>query len=266
MAEAALGQQLLSVEALGLAYGERRVLKGVTFTLTQGERVAILGRSGCGKSTLLKALVLLETPDCGSMSFLGKAYFCERRLNCDNADIARKVGLVFQDYCLFPNLCVLENICLALRRVRGLKRRRAMEVAEHITEMMGVQECLHQYPHTLSGGQAQRVALCRALVLDPQVLLLDEVTSALDPETTASMLDAIERTWAIESSRRGEAMPGMVIVTHNLGFATNFADRILFLADGRIVEDHQSSRFQREVSHQEALRYLDALSIRSRAT
>jgi polar amino acid transport system ATP-binding protein len=257
MAETSLNSALLNIEQLAVSFGSRNILNGLSLSVRRGERIAVLGRSGCGKSTLLRAIASLEAPTSGKMMYDGVIYW-PNKSDCNIDAIRGEFGLVFQGFNLFPNLTIRRNISIALERVKRLSKAEARAITESIAVRFGIEEVLDRYMEAVSGGQAQRAALCRTLVLKPSVLLLDEVTSALDPETTGEMIDAIEEAWLLEREFEGgqDGRCAVIIVTHNFEFARRFADRIAFLADGRIVENHLSKDFSHLASHEEAIRYL----------
>ena len=214
----------LAVEQLSKSFGKHQVLRGIDLTVTEHEVVALIGASGSGKSTLLRCINLLEPIDAGRI-FLGGEEIT-RRQNVN--DVRRRIGIVFQAYNLFPHMSVLRNVTLAPRDVLGLSKREADERATALLERFGLAEKRAEYPDRLSGGQQQRVAIVRALAMQPELMLFDEVTSALDPELVAEVLAVI-----------GELAAGgmtMVIATHEMSFARDIADQVCFLDDGLILE------------------------------
>ncbi len=214
----------LVVEQLSKSFGKHEVLRGIDLTVTEHEVVALIGASGSGKSTLLRCINLLEPVDAGRI-FLGGEEIT-RRQNVN--DVRRRIGIVFQAYNLFPHMSVLRNVTLAPRDVLGLSKREADERATALLERFGLAEKRAEYPDRLSGGQQQRVAIVRALAMQPELMLFDEVTSALDPELVAEVLAVI-----------GELAAGgmtMVIATHEMSFARDIADQVCFLDDGLILE------------------------------
>ena len=206
-------------------FGENHVLTGIDLTLSQRDVVAIIGPSGSGKSTLLRCINLLETPEMGVVTFKGRDIGDVR---VDINAVRARMGMVFQSYNLFPHLTVLQNITLALRRVQGLDQKRAVEMADFQLERVGLSNKRDASPGQLSGGQQQRVAIARALAMEPDVMLFDEVTSALDPELVGEVLDVM-------LSLANEKMT-MVIVTHEMRFARQAANRLIFMDQGQIVE------------------------------
>jgi polar amino acid transport system ATP-binding protein len=191
----------------------------------------------------------------GNVCLNGRLIIRDGLFECDPFEIRRQVGLVFQSYCLFPNFTVKWNLVLGMLRVLGVKKNVAEDIASEVLSFFGLSNLADRYPETLSGGQMQRVALCRALVLKPQVLLLDEVTSALDPQTTYNLIVGLRKAWDLfthESASRN----GMLIVTHNLRFAEEFCDKIVFLDKGVIVDEHPAELFCKKASSDEAKLYL----------
>jgi polar amino acid transport system ATP-binding protein len=206
-------------------FGQIAVLKGLTFDVAKGEVVALIGRSGSGKSTALRCIDRLETIDQGSITVCGHVVsdpgIALRKLRQD-------VGIVFQSYNLFPHLTVEQNITLAPRWVKKVERSKARELAREVLAQVGLLDKIEAYPEQLSGGQQQRVAIARSLAMRPQVMLFDEVTSALDPELTGEVLKVIE-----ELAKQGMTM---LLVTHEMAFAERVADRIIFMHQGHIHE------------------------------
>jgi len=219
------GDALVVLDHVDKWFGDLHVLQDIDLTIKRGEVVVVIGPSGSGKSTLCRAINRLETIDKGSITLDGKALPEEGK---ELANLRAEVGMVFQSFNLFPHLTVLENITLAPLQVRKWPAAKAREVAMEQLEKVRIPEQAHKYPGQLSGGQQQRVAIARALAMAPKVMLFDEPTSALDPEMIAEVLDAMR-----ELARSGMTM---VVVTHEMGFAREVADRVVFMADGEIVE------------------------------
>ena len=215
----------VEVERLTKYYGDRLVLDQVDLAVAEHEVVCLIGASGSGKSTLLRCVARLVDYDHGSIRLDGAAL--EGR-ELSERDLRRRVGIVFQAYNLFPHLSVLDNVTLAPRKVHRQGRRQAEARAHELLELFGMGEFAGSYPDRLSGGQQQRVAIVRAMATDPDVLLLDEVTAALDPELIGGVLAVIR-----DLKDRGMTM---LIVTHEMGFARDVADRVCFLDEGRITE------------------------------
>ncbi|MFE3836248.1 ectoine/hydroxyectoine ABC transporter ATP-binding protein EhuA [Pseudogemmobacter sonorensis] len=217
-------------------FGETVVLDHFDLTVPQGEKLVLIGPSGSGKSTLLRLLMTLDTIDAGRIR-LGGELLADmtggvERLKWTNAHLRRMrnlVGMVFQQFNLFPHMTALENVASGLRYVKGVAKEAAQDQAAQLLGRVGLADKLGHYPIQLSGGQQQRVAIARALALSPQVMLFDEVTSALDPELVSEVLDVMR-----ELSREGGLT--MIVVTHQMGVARALADRVCFLEKGRLVE------------------------------
>ena len=220
-----IGGPLLQVEGLYKAYGQHLVLRNINLTVRQHEVVSLIGASGCGKSTLLKCVNLLEEIQAGTIRLNGEPVGAD----LPNADrVRQRVGLVFQQFNLFPHMSVLDNITLAPRKVLGQKKAEANETALALLARFDLEEKATEFPDRLSGGQQQRVAIVRALALNPELVLLDEVTSALDPEMVGEVLEIIR-------DLRRDGMT-MMLATHQMAFARQISDRIAFLDAGSIVE------------------------------
>jgi polar amino acid transport system ATP-binding protein len=225
--EVARGETILKVNGLKKSFGKLEVLRDIDLDIKKGEVICVLGPSGSGKSTMLRCLNLLETPTGGTIELNGDAVFDgSKPKNLD--DLRRETGMVFQSFNLFPNMSAKQNVSIAQIRVRGRKRAEADKRAIEELAKVGLEEKVDEYPDRLSGGQQQRVAIARALAMDPEIMLFDEVTSALDPELVKGVLDVM----------RGLADSGMtmICVTHEIGFAREVADRVIFMDGGYIVE------------------------------
>ena len=244
----------LSVRGLSKHYGKVEVLSGIDLTLSPGRTLALLGRSGSGKSTLLKCISLLEIPEGGDLKLADQSYCTDGTLLFQPWEVRRQIGLVMQDYSLFPHMTVRDNLLLAICKNGVASPAEARDRAAELARSLEVDALLDRYPSSLSGGQTQRIALARALVLRPRVLLLDEITSALDPETIGNVIGAIERIREIASDQK----MAIVLVTHLVRFAIEFADEVAFLSGGRIVERHLSQAFGANVAHPEATRFFEA--------
>ncbi len=223
-------QPVVELKDIHKRFGAQLVLKGISLTIGKGEIVAVIGRSGSGKSTVLRCMDRLETVDSGQISVCGHDLTSP---HVDLRSLRTSVGIVFQSYNLFPHLTVLQNITLAPVSVKKLSRRAAEEVADRVLEQVGLAEKREAYPEQLSGGQQQRVAIARSLAMDPQLMLFDEVTSALDPQLTGEVLKVIEGL-----ATRGMTM---VLVTHEMAFAYNLATRVVFMHEGLVWEEGNSS-------------------------
>ncbi|WP_413440730.1 amino acid ABC transporter ATP-binding protein [Synechococcus sp. MIT S1220] len=227
-----------------------RALDGVSLQVTSGEVLVVMGPSGSGKSTLIRTFNGLETLDSGELDVLGvrlDAAHEERQVRA----IRRRVGMVFQQFNLFPHLSILENITLAPIKVQKRSKPDAAARAIALLDQMGIGEQAHKFPAQLSGGQQQRVAIARALALDPEVMLFDEPTSALDPERVKEVLDAMRQL-----AKRGMTM---VVVTHELGFAREVADRVMFMDQGQVVETSDPQTFFTSAREERSRRFLSQM-------
>lgn len=213
-------------------YGENHVLKDINLSIGKGEVVVLLGPSGSGKSTLCRTINRLETITDGTVTIDGKKLPEEGK---ELANLRAEVGMVFQSFNLFAHKPILENVTLGPRKVRGMGKAEAEELAMSLLKKVGVDNQASKMPAQLSGGQQQRVAIARALAMKPKVMLFDEPTSALDPEMVNEVLDTM-----VSLAREGMTM---IVVTHEMGFARKAADRIVFLADGEIVEEATPDQF-----------------------
>jgi polar amino acid transport system ATP-binding protein len=216
----------LSLEGVHKSFGKLEVLRGIDLALAEHEVVCLIGASGSGKSTLLRCVNLLEPIDAGRIVVRGGEITAP---GVDVNEVRRGIGIVFQSFNLFPHMSVLENITLAPRKALGLSNPEAERRADELLARFGLADKREEYPDRLSGGQQQRVAIVRALAMQPSLMLLDEVTSALDPELVAEVL-AVIRELAAEGMT-------MLIATHEMGFARDVANRVCFLDAGRILEE-----------------------------
>jgi polar amino acid transport system ATP-binding protein len=215
----------LALDGVHKAFGDKLVLRGVDLEVEDHEVVCLIGPSGCGKSTILRCVDLLDTIDAGEVR-LGGEVITGRGVNAN--DVRRRIGIVFQSFNLFSHMNVLDNVTLGARRALGIPRPVAEEQAGEMLTRFGLGDKIDQYPDRLSGGQQQRAAIVRALMGEPELLLLDEVTSALDPELVGEVLGVIR-----ELAGRGLTM---VLATHEMGFARDVASRVAFLHEGRVLE------------------------------
>ncbi|AHE51007.1 ABC transporter [Aeromonas hydrophila 4AK4] len=239
---------LLELNAVSKQFGQNRVLDEVSLTVSPGEVIIILGPSGCGKSTLLRTLNGLEPIQGGDIRFDGMLLDA----NTDWQRLRQRIGMVFQSYHLFPNLRVLENVLLGPLQVQKRERAEALLQAEQLLTRVGLWEKRHAYPRELSGGQQQRIAIVRALCMNPQVMLFDEVTAALDPEMVQEVLEVIR-------DLAGSGMT-LLIVTHELAFARAVADRIVFMEKGQILEQGSPHQFFDNPRSQRARQFLAKFS------
>ncbi|MBB2672949.1 UNVERIFIED_ORG: polar amino acid transport system ATP-binding protein [Rhizobium esperanzae] len=227
----ATADPMIVMEAVDKYYGAFHALKSINLTVRQGEKVVLCGPSGSGKSTLIRCINYLENFAGGRVVVDG----IELKSGASIDAIRREVGMVFQQFNLFPHMTVLRNCMLAPMKVRGMKAMQAEEVARAYLERVRISDQMHKYPAQLSGGQQQRVAIARALCMDPKVMLFDEPTSALDPEMVKEVLDTMV-------SLAGEGRT-MICVTHEMGFARAVADRVIFMANGEIIEEAPPEEF-----------------------
>ena len=218
---------MIEVKDLHKNFGSLTVLQGITETIRQGDKAAIIGPSGSGKSTFLRCLNLLEKPTGGEIWFEGRNIAAK---GCDIDVVRQRMGMVFQHFNLFPHMTILKNITLAPVSLKLQTQQQAEEKALSLLDRIGLSDKADTYPAMLSGGQKQRVAIVRALAMNPKVMLFDEPTSSLDPEMVGEVLDLI-REVALEGMT-------MVIVTHEMGFAREVANRVMFMDEGRIVEQN----------------------------
>ncbi|MBK0083906.1 amino acid ABC transporter ATP-binding protein [Lactococcus sp. S64] len=220
-----MNEYLIEIKNLHKYFGKNEVLKGLDIQIKKGEVVVMIGPSGSGKSTFLRTMNLLEKPTDGQVYFEGV------NIADKSVDVFKhreKMGMVFQQFNLFPNMTVLENLCLAPVKTGKMTKEEAKKTAKDLLQRVGLSDKAEAYPQALSGGQQQRVAIARALAMNPDVMLFDEPTSALDPEMVGEVLAVMQ-----ELAKEGMTM---VVVTHEMGFAKTVADRVLFIADGTIVE------------------------------
>jgi polar amino acid transport system ATP-binding protein len=220
------GEAVVRAEGIRKSFGENVVLDGIDVSVASHETLVVIGPSGSGKSTLLRCINLLEPIDSGRIWLEGEEITGK---GVKVAQIRQRIGIVFQQFNLFPHLKAIDNVTLAARRVRHMSRRESESRALELLERVGLQEKARQHPHQLSGGQQQRVAIARALMMEPRVVLFDEVTSALDPELVGEVLVVMKDL--------AESGMTMVVVTHEMQFAREVGDRLIFMDEGRIVEE-----------------------------
>src|SRR5262245_29473077 len=216
---------MIRLEAVRKSFGDNLVLDGIELEVAAGEVLVVIGASGSGKSTLLRCVNLLERLDSGRIFFEGQEITSR---GTDISHVRQRIGMVFQQFNLFPHLTVLDNVTLAARRIRKLRRKEAELHARRLLAQVGLEAKAKQHPHQLSGGQQQRVAIARALMMEPRAMLFDEVTSALDPELVGEVLLVMR-----ELAQRGMTM---IVVTHEMQFAREVGDHLIFMDEGRIVE------------------------------
>jgi ABC-type polar amino acid transport system ATPase subunit len=236
-----------TIELRGLrkSFGDNEVLAGIDLTVAEGEVVCVIGPSGSGKSTLLRCVNLLEQPTEGQVLVEGVDITDP---DCEVDQVRRRIGMVFQQFNLFPHLDVLGNLTIAQRRVLKRSKDESVEVARRMLERVGLSEKERAYPATLSGGQQQRVAIARALCMDPDMMLFDEATSALDPELVGEVLRVMRDL--------AEGGMTMLVVTHEMGFARRVADRVVFMDGGKVVEQGPPAAVLESPSHERTQRFL----------
>ena len=217
---------MINVRNLYKSFGKNEVLKDINETIKKGEVVVIIGPSGSGKSTFLRCLNLLEEPTSGVINFEGEDI---TNKNVDINKIREKMGMVFQQFNLFPHKTVMENLTIGPTKIKNISNGEAIKKGSELLEKVGLLDKKNVYPNSLSGGQKQRIAIARALAMEPDVMLFDEPTSALDPEMVGEVLGVMK-------SLAKDGMT-MVVVTHEMGFAKEVGDRILFMDEGRIIEE-----------------------------
>jgi polar amino acid transport system ATP-binding protein len=239
---------VLEVRGVTKAYGDRQVLRGIDLTLSEHEAIALIGASGSGKSTLLRCIDLLEEIGDGDV-FLDGEVITDPSVT--PVDVRKKLGMVFQAFNLFPHMSVLDNITLGPVRGHGMNRREAQDRARELLQRFGLGGREGDFPDRLSGGQQQRVAIVRALATQPRALLLDEITSALDPELVGEILQLV-------AELKSEGMT-MLIATHEMGFAREVADEVCFLHEGAIVERGTADHMFGAPEHPETQKFLRRL-------
>lgn len=238
---------MISIRNISKSFDNTKILENINLEVSKGEIISIIGPSGSGKSTLLRCIIGLEKADSGEV------YYERQLMNLkDKAsyqEIRSHMGFVFQHFNLFPNMTVLENCTLALKEVLHKKDDEANKIAMQYLEKVGLLNKAESYPNKLSGGQKQRVAIARALCMNPEIMLFDEPTSALDPEMIKEVLEVIK-----ELKNQGMTM---IIVTHEMNFAKNISNRIIFIEDGHIIEENNSLEFFSNPKTQRAKLFLD---------
>lgn len=239
-------ETLLEIRNLKKGYGQLEVLNDISLAVHKGEVVVIVGPSGCGKSTLLRCINGLEPIQSGEILLDGKVITDG---SVKWSGIRQKIGMVFQSYDLFPNMTVLQNVILAPMKIQKRPKKEAAEAAEKLLDRVGLLDKKDVYPRQLSGGQKQRAAIVRALMMEPEVMLFDEITAALDPEMVREVLDVV-----LELAKSGMTM---MIVTHEMQFARAIADSVVFIDGGEIVESGAPSDFFVRPKTERAHKFLD---------
>ena len=238
---------MIKLENVHKSFGKNEVLKGINLHIKQGQVVVIIGPSGSGKSTVLRTMNYLEEPTSGKVIVDGMDLSDKKKLN----EVRAEVGMVFQNFNLFPHMTVMDNLTLAQTKVRKTSTDEAKKIGQALLDRVGLGDKANAYPDSLSGGQKQRVAIARALAMKPKVMLFDEPTSALDPEMVSEVLDVIK-------SLAEDGMT-MVIVTHEMGFAKKVADRVLFVDGGLILEDDTPERVFDSPTNERTKSFLDKI-------
>ena len=223
---------ILQINDLHKNFGEREVLNGIDLSLHKGEVVVVLGPSGCGKSTLLRCVNGLEAINGGDIVFEGRSIYDK---SIRMRQVRQKIGMVFQSYDLFNHMTVIENILLGPMKAQKREKQEVLELAEVLLKKVGLEDRKNDYPRQLSGGQKQRIAIVRSLCMNPDIILFDEVTAALDPEMVREVLDVI-----LDLAKQGMTM---IMVTHEMNFAKAVAHRIIFVDNGKVVEESTPQEF-----------------------
>ncbi|GAA1629365.1 amino acid ABC transporter ATP-binding protein [Leucobacter chromiireducens] len=244
----------LSAHGIRKSYGDKEILRGISVDVRKGEHIAIIGPSGSGKSTFIRCLNALEVPDAGTIDLGGERVFdADRRTPVASVrELRKRVGMVFQSFNLFATHTALENVSLAQRRVLGRDKTQAAARSEELLERVGLREHMHKLPSQLSGGQQQRVAIARSLALDPEVILFDEPTSAIDPEMRVEVLKVMKEL--------AEGGMTMLMVTHEIQFAREAADRVMFIADGAVAGLGTPEELLDDPEHERIRRFVNALN------
>ena len=242
---------IVEIDNISKRFGDNRVLNGISFAVERGQVIAVIGRSGSGKSTMLRCINGLETIDEGRIQVAGHAITAKHE---NLIELRKDVGMVFQSYNLFPHLTVEENVMLSPRIVKKVAADKARETAVRVLTQVGLDHKRDAYPEQLSGGQQQRVAIARSLAMEPQVMLFDEVTSALDPELTQEVLKVME-----ELARGGMTM---LLVTHEMEFARRMAHITVFMHQGKVWESGPSESFFANPQTPEARQFIGAGAIK----
>lgn len=239
---------MLELNNINKSYGDLQVLKNVSFSVKKGEVIAIIGPSGSGKSTLIKTINCLVHPDQGTMMFDQKQFDFTTIKKREITELRKTIGMVFQNFGLFHHLTILDNLMIVLQKVRKLSREEGERLAFELLDLVGLEEKAQSYPIQLSGGQQQRVGIARALASNPKLILMDEPTSALDPELVGEVLQTIKGL-----ASRGNTM---ILVTHEMAFAREVADRVVFLDQGQVVMDDRAEVVFSDETHPRIQQFL----------
>ena len=242
------GDRVVELEQVCKSFGDNLVLDAIDLTIDRGEAIVVAGPSGSGKSTMLRCINGLEPIDSGDIRFAGQSV---PKAGKGVYALRARIGMVFQQFNLFPHKTVLENITMAPLRVKGLSAEQADQTARRLLERVGIPEKADDVPADLSGGQQQRVAIARALAMEPELMLFDEPTSALDPEMIREVLDVMR-----DLARDGMTM---IVVTHEMGFAREVCDRLVFIDEGRIVEQGPPDEFFAHAKSDRAKDFVDKI-------
>lgn len=248
----AIGEVLVSARGLQMSFGPIKVMRNVDFDMHAGDITVIIGKSGSGKSTLLRALAGLTDPDEGTIEFDNQVVFENGKRTSAWSKVDSQVGMIFQSYTLWPHMNVLENLTLAPRKRMGLSADEALNRAEKSLAEVGMSRHLRSKPMQLSGGERQRVAIARALMMEPKMLLCDEITSALDPPVAAEVLDVLRRL----KEQDGIAI---ALVTHDMAFASKAADRLVFFDEGEIAVNTTPDEAFNQTENEELKKFVDAV-------
>jgi ABC-type polar amino acid transport system ATPase subunit len=245
-----LGNVIIDTSGVKVNFGDFWALKGISMKIRKGEIVVVLGPSGSGKSTFIRTLNRLQPHNGGSIKIDGIAVDEDTSV-ADMKFLRSEIGFVFQQFNLFPHMTVLENITLAPMKVKGATRQDAEHEAHELLDLVGIPEQAYKYPSALSGGQQQRVAIARALAMDPKIMLFDEPTSALDPEMIKEVLDVM-----VDLAKRDITM---IVVTHEMGFAKEVADRVVLFDEGELVEENTPDEFFDNPQHKRTKLFLEQI-------
>lgn len=244
----------LSAQGIHKSFGHKEILHGISVDVAKGEHIAIIGPSGSGKSTFIRCLNLLEIPDQGAIELAGEPIFNAARKLPEKSirELRKRVGMVFQSFNLFATHTAVENVNLAQRLALGRSKEEATERSAQLLERVGLKDHMHKHPSQLSGGQQQRVAIARSLALDPEIMLFDEPTSAIDPEMRVEVLGVMKEL--------ADGGMTMLTVTHEIEFAKEAADRVMFLADGDLLEIGSAEQILTSPDNERIRRFVNAIS------